>query len=452
MSELHLLTVAEAARMIRDRTLSAVELMEALLERCQTLEPDLRVWVTLDEDAALETARTRDRELAAEGPRGPLHGVPIGVKDIYYTQGVLTTACSRILADFVPDYDATSVSMLRRAGAVIMGKTVTTEFACGDPSPTRNPWNTEHTPGGSSSGSAVGVAAAMFPAALGSQTGGSILRPAAYNGVVGLKPTFGRISRYGVVPVATSLDTMGHFARSVEDVALLLTVMSGHDRMDETSADRAVPDYGAAFGAPRAAPRIGLVRQFFRERADDETRHHMDGVVERLAEAGATVESIDVDIEFEEVLAAHRVLMNSEAADVHRDWFAERADEYSPNIRRVIEDGQKVSAVEYLRALEVRRRFGAVFEDALRSYDVALTPATPSAAPRDLSTTGDPVFQSPFTFGGLPAITLPTGQDSAGMPLGAQLVAARWEDSRLLAVADWFEHVADGGWTLPTGI
>ena len=209
MPNLYDLTAAESARAIRDGDTSAVELVSALLERSRDLEPSLNVWVTLDEDAALDAARSRDRELASDGPRGPLHGVPVGVKDIYYTRGVLTTACSRILADFVPDYDSTAVAKLRQAGAIILGKTVTTEFANGDPPPTINPWDAERTPGGSSSGSAVGVAARMFPVALGSQTAGSVLRPASFNGVVGLKPTFGRISRYGVVPVAASLDTMG---------------------------------------------------------------------------------------------------------------------------------------------------------------------------------------------------------------------------------------------------
>ena len=267
MPNLHNLTAAQSARAIRDGDASAVELVSALLERSRALDPSLKVWVTLDEDAALAAARSRDRELASEGPRGPLHGVPVGVKDIYYTRGVLTTACSRILADFVPDYDSTAVAKLRQAGAIILGKTVTTEFANGDPPPTVNPWDAERTPGGSSSGSAVGVAARMFPAALGSQTAGSVLRPASFNGVVGIKPTFGRISRYGVVPVAASLDTMGHMARSVEDAALLLDAMAGYDPLDPDSSERPVQDYTAAASIPLESPRIGLVRRFFWERA-----------------------------------------------------------------------------------------------------------------------------------------------------------------------------------------
>ena len=447
MTKLHDLTVAAAARAIREGEVSAVELMSALLARCSELEPQLRVWVTLDEDAAMDAARLRDRELASEGPRGPLHGVPIGIKDIYYTRGVKTTACSAILADFVPDYDATAIVKLRQAGSVIMGKTVTTEFACGDPPPTRNPWNHEHTPGGSSSGSAVGVAAKMFPASLGSQTGGSVLRPAAYNGVVGLKPTFGRISRHGVVPVSASLDTMGHYGRSVEDTALLLDAMSGYDPNDPGSVDARIPDFHAASLTPQDAPRIGLVRKHFWEKASRETRDHTDSIAQRLADAGAIVEDVELPTDhfgklrtgFDEMLWAHRILMTTEGADAHREWFDGRADDYSPNVRRVIEDGLKASAVDYLKAKQVQAAFSRDMGEAMRPFDVVMTPATPTAAPRDLSSTGDPMFQSPFTFGGFPTISLPSGFDGEGMPLGVQLGAPHWEESKLLSVAAWCE-------------
>ena len=441
MTDLHDLTVAAAAHAIRERDVSSEELMSALLARCDELEPELRVWVTLDEDAAIAAARLRDRELASEGPRGPLHGVPVGIKDIYYTQGVKTTACSAILADFVPDYDATAIVKLRQAGAVIMGKTVTTEFACGDPPPTRNPWNHEHTPGGSSSGSAVGVIARMFPASLGSQTGGSVLRPAAYNGVVGLKPTFGRISRYGVVPVSASLDTMGHYARAVEDIALLLDAMSGYDANDPGSVDARVSDFHAASLTPQDAPRIGLVRKHFWEKANQETRDHADSIAQRFMDAGATVEDANLPTDFDEMLWAHRILMTTEAADVHRDWFDGRADDYSPKVRETIEDGLKASAVDYLRAKQVQATFSREMGEAMRSFDVVMTPSTPAAAPRDLSTTGDPMFQSPFTFGGFPTISLPSGFDSNLLPLGVQLGAPHWEESKLLSVAAWCEGV-----------
>jgi Asp-tRNA(Asn)/Glu-tRNA(Gln) amidotransferase A subunit family amidase len=377
--------------------------------------------------------------------------VPVGIKDIYYTEGVRTTACSAILADFVPEYDATTVARLKQAGAIIMGKTVTTEFACGDPPPTRNPWNAEHTPGGSSSGSAVGVSVGMFPASLGTQTAGSVLRPAAFNGVVGFKPTFGRISRYGVVPVAWSLDTMGSFTRSVEDAALILGVLAGHDANDASTSTREVPDYMAAVEDRRGPPRIGHIRQFFYERATSETRDHVDGVVEKLAEAGATVEDVKLPSNFETMLSAHRVLMTVEAAAVHQEWFADRADDYSPNIRGVIEHGMLVPGVSYVQAQRVRRAFRRDLEEALQSFDVLLTTATVAPAPRDLSTTGDPMYQTPFTFAGVPSISLPSGLSADGLPFGIQLAAAPFAEETLLASARWFEGVIDVELTPPVG-
>ena len=441
MPHSHELTVVEAARKIRRREVSPVTMMEDLLNRVSRLEPDLNVWVTLDPDAAMETARQRERELLNEGPRGPLHGVPVGIKDIYYTQGVLTTACSLILADFVPDYDATTVARLKQAGAIIMGKTVTTEFACGDPSPTRNPWNFAHTPGGSSSGSAVGVATGMFPAAMGSQTAGSVLRPAAYNGIVGLKPTFSRVSTYGVIPVALSLDTMGPFTRTVEDAALMLNVLAGHDPLDPSSSTRPVPDYLRAIGAQKTPPRVGLVRHFFYDRANDETTAHTESIVERLAEAGATVDEVEIAADFDAMLSAHRVLMTVEGAAVHQEWFNARADDYSPNIRGVVEDGRKVSAVTYVQARRVQDRFRKDVEEAMRSYDVLLTPSTATPAPRDLTSTGDPSFQTPFTFGGFPSISLPSGLSDDGLPFGIQMAAPHFADETLLSVAHWCEQV-----------
>ena len=439
----HQLTAAQAARDIRERKMSPVALMEDLLSQVDALEPRLKVWVTLDRDAAMEAARQRARELDTRGPVGPLHGVPVRIKDIYYTEGVRTTACSAILAEFVPEFDATAVARLRQAGAIIMGKTVTTEFACGDPPPTRNPWNAEHTPGGSSSGSAVGVSVGMFPASLGSQTAGSVLRPAAFNGVVGFKPTFGRISRFGVVPVACSLDTMGTFTRSVEDAALMLGVLAGHDSSDASTSTRDVPDYFAAVGDQHGLPRIGQLRKFFYERAAPETRDDVDGVVEKLAEAGATVEDVKLPSDFETMLSAHRMLMTVEAAAAHQEWFTDRADDYSPNIRAVIEQGMLVPGVSYVQAKRVRRAFRRDLEEALCSFDVLLTPTTATTAPRDLSGTGDPMYQTPFTFAGLPSISLPSGLSAAGLPFGIQLAARPFAEETLLAAARWFEGVID---------
>ena len=452
MTDLFELTVAEAAHEIRGRRLSPVALMESLLSRASAMEPGLRVWVTLDAEAALETARDAERELERDGPRGPLHGIPVGIKDIYYTKGVKTTACSPIYADSVPDHDATTVALLKSAGAIIMGKTVTTQFACGDPPPTCNPWNAAHTPGGSSSGSAVGVAARIFPAALGSQTAGSVLRPASYNGVVGLKPTFGRVSRYGVVPVAWSLDTMGWFTRRVEDAAVLLGVLAGHDPKDFSSSTNPVPDYGGAIGAQQTPPRIGVVGQLFHERADDEVREHTKEVAELLAQAGATVEEVVLPTDFDTLLAAHRVMMTVEAAAVHQADFSARPDDYAPNVRGIVEAGMLMPAVTYVQAQRIRQRFRRDMQDAIRGFDVLLTPSTTSAAPRDLSTTGDPVFQTPWTTCGFPAITLPSGLSESGLPLGIQLASAPFAEETLLAAARWCEEVLDVCLAPPEGV
>ena len=450
MAELHELTVAESAARIARRQLSPVELMESLLERASALEPSLSIWVTLDPAAALEAARESERELGSSGPRGPLHGVPVGVKDIYYTAGLKTTACSPILAEFVPDYDAASVALLKGAGAIVMGKTVTTQFACGDPPPTRNPWDAAHTPGGSSSGSAVGVAARTFPAALGSQTAGSVLRPASYNGVVGLKPTFGRISRYGVIPVAWSLDTMGSFTRTVEDAALMLSVLAGHDPRDRSSSTRPVPDFVSALDGHPSPPRIGLLRQFYRDASDQEVRAHTDEAAERLQRSGAQIEEVGlVSTDFVTLLAAHRVVMTVEAAAVHEADFAARPDDYSPNVRSVVEAGSLTPAVSYVQAQRVRSIFRRDMLKAIEPFDVIMTPSTTSPAPKDLSTTGDPRFQIPWTSCGFPAITLPSGLSRSGLPMGVQLAASPFAEEALLRAARWCEQVLDTRLTPP---
>ena len=443
MAEPFDLSVDQAAREIRERRLSPVALMESVLSRAEAMEPSLKVWVTLDTDAAMDAARQSARELERNGVSGPLHGIPVGVKDIYYTNGVRTTCCSPIFADFVPDYDATSVALLKKAGAIMMGKTVTTEFATGDPSPTRNPWNVAHTPGGSSSGSAVGVASRIFPAALGSQTGGSVLRPASYNGVVGLKPTFGRISRYGVYPVAWSLDTLGTFTRTIEDAALMLNALAGHDPADLSSSSKPVPDYRGAIGRQQAPPRIGVFRQFFFESCDDEVRSQTEEVIELLAQAGAIVEEVSVPTSFETLLAAHKVLMTVELAAVHRSDFSARPDDYAPNVRSSIEAGMLTPAVTYVEAQRIRRRFHRDMREAVQGFDILLTPSTVTPAPRDLTTTGNPMFQSPWTTCGFPTVTLPFGLSQLGLPLGLQLASAPFAEEILFAAAHWCEKVLD---------
>jgi len=439
MTELHTLGVAEVAALVRRREVSPVEVAEDCLKRIAALEPQLHAWATLDQSGALAAARHCEQAVQRGEACGALCGVPVGLKDIFYTAGLRTAAGSRVYADFVPTYDATTVGRLKAAGTVLLGKTVTTEFATADPSPTRNPWNTAHTPGGSSSGSAAAVAARMIPAALGSQTGGSTLRPAAYNGIVGLKPTYGRISRYGVIPVSWCLDHVGILVRSVADAALVLQAIAGHDVHDPGSLAQPVGDYPAAVQRADRPPRIGVVRQFFFEQAEAATRQHTEQVLARLADAGASVRDVPLPPSFATVLAAHRIIMRVEVAAFHADMFATRREQYGPKLRESIETGLAIPGVDYLRAQRLRRLFQDEVPQMFTDVDVLLTPATPAPAPRDLSTTGDASFQSPWTYAGVPAIALPSGRSQDGMPLGIQLIAPALQEERLLQAARWCE-------------
>ncbi|MFQ5851082.1 MAG: amidase, partial [Candidatus Binatia bacterium] len=366
-------------------------------------------------------------------------GGPVGVKDVFYTAGLPTTAGSRVYAGFVPEYDATPVVRLKEGGAIILGKTVTTEFAMSDPSGTRNPWSKGHTPGGSSSGSAAAVSARMLPVALGTQTGGSTLRPAAYCGIVGLKATYGRISRYGVIPVSWCLDHVGILVRSVEDAALVLEAIAGYDRYDPSSLAHPVGAYTAAVKQADKCPRIGLVREFFLEQAEEETRHHTEGITNRLARAGALVREVSLPASFASVLAAHSIILRVEAAAFHAEMFAKQRERYGHKVRSVIETGLLVPAVEYLRAQRLRRLFQEEVAQMFGEVDVLLTPATPAPAPRGLDTTGDNRFQTPWTYCGIPSITLPSGLSRDGLPLGLQLIGPAFQEERLLRAARWCE-------------
>jgi aspartyl-tRNA(Asn)/glutamyl-tRNA(Gln) amidotransferase subunit A len=282
-----MLTLTEASRSIREGKLSPVELTRSCLAMIDRLEPQLKAWVTLDRDGALREAARLEDERRAGRMRGLLHGIPVGIKDIFYTAGMRTTAGHAPMAEFEPDYDSAVVERLKAAGAIILGKTTTTEFALLAPTPTRNPWNLEHTPGGSSSGSGAAVAARMCSAAIGTQTGGSTLRPSAYCGDAGLKPTYGRISAYGMIPLAPSTDHPGIIARAVSDLALMLQALAGHDSRDHTSAFQPVYDYVKALEAPVRAPRIVLMGGDFRDKASEEVRATVKGAAEQFKAAGA---------------------------------------------------------------------------------------------------------------------------------------------------------------------
>ncbi|MCI0847913.1 MAG: amidase, partial [Chloroflexi bacterium] len=379
-----------------------------------------------------------------------LHGVPIGIKDIYHIAGIPTTAGSKVYADYVPDETAVTIDLLRNAGAVILGKTVTTEFACLDPSHTKNPWNPAHTPGGSSSGSAVSVAVRMCPVAMGSQTIGSVLRPASYNGVTGFKPTYGRVSRRGVVPVSWSLDTVGWMGRTVEDMALLLQVMAGPDEQDPVASRLPAGDYLSDLESS-GPPRIGLITSFFMEESDQETQKQTRAVLERLSSAGASVVELTLPESFNTAFQDQMIIMGAEAAAFHKPMYEKQAQDYRPKLREMLRQGLATDATTYSKALERRLRFSADMRLLAEQADVLLTPSTPTAPLADLTNTGDTRFQGPWTSCGLPTITLPTGLAESGLPVGIQLIAPPFEEARLLAIARWCEKVIDVQLTPPVG-
>ena len=432
------LSLTEASSRIREGSLSPLELLRACLARIDALEDRLHAWVTLDREAAEKAAAEREEELRRGSCRGPLHGIPIGIKDIIYTRGLRTTGGSKFLKDFVPDFDATVVARLRAAGAVILGKTVTTEYACFDPAETRNPWDLSHTPGGSSSGSAAAVACRMCPAALGSQTGGSIARPAAYCGVVGLKPTYGRVSVRGVLPVSFSLDHVGILARSVGDVALILEAIAGADPDDPLCSDLPVPGYAqAASRPPETPPRIGLVRTYFMENADTNLRDATTRAAETFRSCGAKVIEVGLPTSFDDVHRMHRLIMYAEAAAYHANRFGCRRNDFRPGLRALIEEGLLLPAAAYADARLHQLTFRSQIRAAFNKVDVLLTPATPTPAPPGLDSTGDPAFNAPWSYAGLPTVVLPTGLTPGGLPVGVQLVGRPFAEAELLTVARW---------------
>lgn len=439
----HQLSAAQAAAAIRSGDLSPVTLVEDLLRRIEELEPMLQAWVTVDSEGALATARASEIELEKSGPRGPLHGVPVGLKDIFYTAGLKTTAGSPLYADFVPEYDATSVARFRQAGTIVLGKTVTTEFADGDPSPTFNPWNLEHTPGGSSSGSGAAIAAGMCPIATGSQTVGSTLRPSAYNGIVGLKPTLGRISTYGIVPVSFSTDTVGIMVRTVEDAALTLDALAGYDPKDPGSVDVPVGQYHAAVFRRQSPPRIGLLKDFFYERAEDEVQRHTDDVVQKLAAAGAIVEEVTLPEGFERSVEDIGNVAWAETAAFHQEAYTHHREDYGPKIGSRIENAMESSPIPYILAQQGRAVLQNAMAPLFAKYDVLLSPCTPGPAPKDRTTTGPTYFQAPWTWIAGPTIGIPSGLAANGLPLAIQLAAGAFDEERLLGVAGWCERVLD---------
>lgn len=432
------LTLTQITRLLRNRDLLAEELVEALLGRIDSLEPSIQAWEFVDREGAMAAARRAD-QAADETAQGLLHGAPLGIKDIFFTAGLPTASGSPSFKDFVPAEDATAVARVRDAGAIVLGKTVTVQWAFADPPRTRNPWNLDRTPGGSSSGSAAAVAARMVPAALGSQTGGSILRPAAFCGIVGLKPTYGRVSRYGVTPSGWSIDHAGPLTRTVEDAALLLQVMAGHDPKDESSLDHPVGNYLEATRAVDGIPRLGLVTDYL-EAANPEVAAHIRGVATRFERAGASIREVRLPASLSTLVAIRHLINQVETAELHGSTLARHPEGYAPRITALAKVGQLVPAPVYVHAQRLRRHIRPHAGAMLRDLDCLVMPTVDGVAPGP-STTGSSAFQAVWSLFGFPAISLPSGLSGEGLPLGTQLVARPLDEERLLKVAAWCEAV-----------
>jgi Asp-tRNA(Asn)/Glu-tRNA(Gln) amidotransferase A subunit family amidase len=410
--------------------MNSEKLVEACLERIAARDGELAAWVHVNAEASLAQARALDRQPAL----GPLHGVPVGIKDIIDTADMPTEHGSPIYRGNRPRADAASVALLRRAGCVILGKTATAEFANLHPPATRNPRNPAHTPGGSSSGSAAAVADRMVPLALGTQTGGSMIRPAAFCGVVGLKPSFGSINRTGVKPVADSLDTLGIFSNTVRDAALALELLSG----------RRAPDFSA-----KASPRIGFARTSRWKDADAATHAALESAASRLAAAGAGVRDATLPPAAEALFDAQGLIMDFEAARALAWEQASHRDAISATLRTRLERGWAVSREQYDGARQIARDARRQFADLMRGFDLLITPSARGEAPQGLATTGDALFNRIWTLLGVPCLTLPCGSGPQGLPLGIQLVAAFDQDAALLAHAHWITSQLPG--TVPGG-
>ena len=436
------LTLGAISNLIQQKELSVTEVVNNYLDRIKQFESTLKAWVAVDEENALAKARVLDKAVRGDNNRSLLHGIPFGVKDIFWVKDSVTSAVSPIYRDFVPRQHATVVGNLLSAGAIFLVKTVTTEFATGDPPPTVNPWNPLHTPGGSSSGSAVAVSTGMCSFALGSQTSGSVLRPASYNGIVGFKPTFGLLSKFAMFSASWSMDTVGVLCRSVQDSSCAFHSMASHDQRDPSSSSKHVTLAGKDITDPDTLrPRLGVVKGMFKDASDHIAWANFESVVQKAANNGATVIEFDPSDIFERARTAQYIIQRSEFASYQEENYNKWSHLYSPVSRSWVEHGKVFTGVDYINAQRIRSLFIEELRSFLSQVDVLLTPSTPAAAPKDLSKTGNPLFQGLWTLSGAPAISIPSGLSDQGMPLGLQILGNWYDENQLLVIARWFEEL-----------
>jgi aspartyl-tRNA(Asn)/glutamyl-tRNA(Gln) amidotransferase subunit A len=429
-----LLSATAAIQKIRGGEVTSAELAEACLDRIEEREEAVQAWTFLDADAVRAQATALDEHRAAGRPLGPLHGLPVAIKDIIDTDGIPTENGTVLDAGRVPGADAVLVSQLRAAGALIMGKAVSTELAYFTPGKTRNPHDPARTPGGSSSGPAAAVAADMVPLAVGTQTAGSIIRPAAFCGIVGFKPSRGLISRRGVLCQSHTLDTVGVFARSVPDAALIAQTLTAFDPQSGESPRPTPHLLATAESDPPVPPSFAFIKQPAWDKADADTR---DGFAEIVELLGDQCDEISLPAPFDQALDIHRLIQVTEMAKHFSRYVKKGRDRLSEKLLAAVDEGAGTLARDYLAALDWIGVYNAALDEVFDSFDAIITPAAPGEAPADLTVTGDPAFCSMWTLTGVPAVTLPLLQGANGMPIGVQLVGQASDDARLLRTARW---------------
>lgn len=450
------LSLAAASAAISAGELSPLELAESSLNRIAAVEPQIHAFATVTADLALAQAKTAGEEIAAGRRRGPLHGIPLGVKDLYNTAGIATTSSSRVREHFIPETDSAAVTALAEAGMVLVGKTHTHEFAFGVVTPTtRNPWDVNASPGGSSGGSGAAVASGSCLVALGSDTGGSIRIPAALCGTVGLKPTYGRASRFGVASLSWSLDHVGPLTRNVTDAALVLNAMAGYDRRDPASVDLPVPDFTAGLERGVKGLRIGVPTNYFTDRVDPEVAAAVSDAVTLLEGLGAVVVEVRIP-RAESIQAAEWGILMPEASAYHRHAMRANPELYTAEVRALLEVGETILATDYIDALRMRQLMKLEWEQMFANIDVLIAPSVPAPAvaaddPQvywpdgTVETATDAMVRlsAPGNLTGLPSVSVPCGFSSSGLPLGMQIIGGPFEEPTILAVARTYELASD---------
>jgi len=458
--ELSSRSISELAPLLQKRSISPVELLDATFRNIHRLQPKLNSFITITEDEARKDAVRAEQEIGQGHYRGPLHGIPISIKDLFATCGVRTTAGSKVLANWIPDFDATAVAKLREAGMVMVGKTNMHEFAYGVTNdnpfygPARNPWDSTRIPGGSSGGSGAAVASSQCIASLGSDTGGSIRIPSASCGVVGLKPTYGRVSRYGAIPLSWSLDHVGPLTRTVKDAALFLSAIAGQDSRDPSSSSRAVANYEKEMMGEVRGLRAGIPKRYFFEHVNPEIDSAVRKAIGKLVDLG--MKTVEIDIPGLDCCSAMEAHINlAEATSYHESYLKKQADDYSPDVRTDLEAGRFLLATDYVKSQRARTWLQHNFNRTFEHADVIVSPTLPAFPPpvgEEWVQSGDMRehiidaslrFNIPYDLTGLPAITVPCGWSRDGMPIGLQIAGPAFQESTILKAAYAYEQASD---------